>query len=790
MAQPYPISRETREEAIFFGDGGSSYGPFGLKIFDSADVLIYTKATGATVWTEQAVTITKASDEPFDEFSIAFAGAIPNTTKIKVISARVHERTAGLTQGVQLNPDALEKELSKVGTILQELARDRDRSIKMDFDAGAGLTVSSGLDDGDTLMKSGNQLVKGANAADIANAQENAAIAAAAAVAAAASASSITDGLDKRVRFDAAQSLTDAQSAQARSNIGAALWVGARTVFDYMTSLQILDAAAMTGLQDHTVAVNAALAAGVTRFPAGRYNFSGDVTFPETSTGTIIGAGPGATLFVFSSGGLKLPCKGRPPAGYHSKALQGVTVATKGAATDTGVKIYRTDAGVIDTWLELTDVVIIGFDGIYGSGSTGPSQFWQTALDIQSCRFVKFKNVMLQGGGPGKSTYGLRIRANDTSDDAQFGFDAEGLRVNGFTKGASITGWIEGVYWTNFEIWGCRDAFEGSHTGTTVGTWKFQNGHMNASRNTFKTDNVCAIALGLMSVDRGFIEPGYNTAYQEVGVIGDATNGYHYAGQSITISNASADGQIQIDAITTFTAFADTTNHVELNNVTRFTVDNLICNGPAVTAALRLSGTTNKGAWSNLVVDKQGGSIGAAVNIDGTCSDIAEGSVVSNATTRIYDPSDVLGKYRTAFIAYASTTIPSVTGDGTFYTLLLNTTQINTGSGYNTATGKFVAQVTGPHQFNLCIKMTGVTSAHVDGSLLLVTPAGNRTFETNPYAQAAGGAMSLNLSCGVYLIAGEEVYPRITVNGGTTKVISMVGGFGATMFDGHLVRAF
>ncbi|MUZ80794.1 hypothetical protein GOZ93_00890 [Agrobacterium vitis] len=173
MAQPYPISRETREEAIFLGDGGSSYGPFGLKIFDSADVLVCTKATGETVWTEQAVTVTKVSDEPFDEFSIDFASDVPNTTKIKVIGARVHERTAGLTQGVQLNSDALEKELTKQGIILQELARDRDRSIKMDFDAGGqGYKVSAGLAVGATLMLAlGGVLVAGPNASDIQAAQ-------------------------------------------------------------------------------------------------------------------------------------------------------------------------------------------------------------------------------------------------------------------------------------------------------------------------------------------------------------------------------------------------------------------------------------------------------------------------------------------------------------------------------------------------------------------------------------------------------------------------------------------
>lgn len=57
---------------------------------------------------------------------------------------------------------------------VQELARDRDRGVKMAFDAGSGLIVDADIADGDLLMKSGDRLVKGPDAADIEAVQNNA----------------------------------------------------------------------------------------------------------------------------------------------------------------------------------------------------------------------------------------------------------------------------------------------------------------------------------------------------------------------------------------------------------------------------------------------------------------------------------------------------------------------------------------------------------------------------------------------------------------------------------------
>lgn len=198
MAQPYPISRESREEAIFFGDGGAVYGPFALKIFDIDDVEVWTKADGGT-WTIAAPTVAKVDPSAaFDEFTITFAAVVPLTTKIKVLSARVHERSAGIAAGTKLSPDALEKELTKQGTILQELRRDIERAALSEFGV-EGYRIADDLADGDVLMKSNGRLIKGANALLIAQAEgfaEAAALsadeAAADAAAAAASAAAIS----------------------------------------------------------------------------------------------------------------------------------------------------------------------------------------------------------------------------------------------------------------------------------------------------------------------------------------------------------------------------------------------------------------------------------------------------------------------------------------------------------------------------------------------------------------------------------------------------------------------
>lgn len=148
MTNPYPIPREARATGILSGNGGASYGPFGFKIFDTADVEVITKPDGADGYSVAAVTVAKVSSGALDHFTITFPAALPATTKFQVRGRRVHERSAGVTAGTQLSPDALERELSKQAATLEELRRDAP-------------DIDPGIEDGQAIILKGGRLAAG-----------------------------------------------------------------------------------------------------------------------------------------------------------------------------------------------------------------------------------------------------------------------------------------------------------------------------------------------------------------------------------------------------------------------------------------------------------------------------------------------------------------------------------------------------------------------------------------------------------------------------------------------------
>lgn len=153
MAQtPYPYPKETRETAVLSGTGAATYGPFGFRIFDTADVRVFVRPAGADYFEAAAVTVTKTVDAAFDTFSITFPAAAPSTTQFIVRAERVHERQIAVTKGGSLSTDQLEKELSKQGTVVEELRRDINR----------GGAVAPG-EDGEGLMFEDGRIVPGPN---------------------------------------------------------------------------------------------------------------------------------------------------------------------------------------------------------------------------------------------------------------------------------------------------------------------------------------------------------------------------------------------------------------------------------------------------------------------------------------------------------------------------------------------------------------------------------------------------------------------------------------------------
>jgi hypothetical protein len=160
MVNPFPIPRQLRQTDVFVGDGGATYSGFSFKIFDIVDVQVWIKAEDETAFSQQTVTVAKLNNLPFDDFSVTFLSGQPNTTDIVVRSARVAERTAGVDNGTRIGMDALEKELSKQATVLQEVRRDVDRAVMADF-GQAGMTIDVDIPDGASLKKEGNRLVQG-----------------------------------------------------------------------------------------------------------------------------------------------------------------------------------------------------------------------------------------------------------------------------------------------------------------------------------------------------------------------------------------------------------------------------------------------------------------------------------------------------------------------------------------------------------------------------------------------------------------------------------------------------
>lgn len=181
-ATPYPIPRQIRQSDIFLGNGGSVYSGFTFKIFDILDVEVWTKATGEVRFSLAAVTVAKLAALPLDDFSVTFGANQPATTQIVVRSKRTSERSTGISKGTLIDLTALEKELSKQASVQEELRRDLDRAMTVDF-GEPSLTIDD-MPDGSVLMKEGTRLVEGPDASDISAAQANAAAAAASAAAA------------------------------------------------------------------------------------------------------------------------------------------------------------------------------------------------------------------------------------------------------------------------------------------------------------------------------------------------------------------------------------------------------------------------------------------------------------------------------------------------------------------------------------------------------------------------------------------------------------------------------
>ncbi|NDV87035.1 hypothetical protein GTW51_10010 [Aurantimonas aggregata] len=126
MTNPYPLPRSFRASPPIAGDGNATYGPFAFKIWDPADIIAEVDR-GTGNFALEPVTVAKLAGLLFDDFTVRFSPALTFGQRAVVISRRLHERSTDVTRGGSVSTNGLEGELSRQGTVLQELRRDSNQ---------------------------------------------------------------------------------------------------------------------------------------------------------------------------------------------------------------------------------------------------------------------------------------------------------------------------------------------------------------------------------------------------------------------------------------------------------------------------------------------------------------------------------------------------------------------------------------------------------------------------------------------------------------------------------------
>jgi hypothetical protein len=128
------------------------------------------------------------------------------------------------------------------------------------------------------------------------------------------------------------------------------------------------------------------------------------------------------------------------------------------------------------------------------------------------------------------------------------------------------------------------------------------------------------------------------------------------------------------------------------------------------------------------------------------------------------------------FIARKTATSSDVTGDGTDYTVIFDTTDANIGLCYDSTTGIFTAPDTDDYIFMFCVTTGDVGAAHTLADMKIVLGSGVTAhgFYGNPYVTAVSGKMQMSQCVGVMVTASDTAKVSFTVSNGT-KIVDVIG---------------
>lgn len=165
-----------------------------------------------------------------------------------------------------------------------------------------------------------------------------------------------------------------------------------------------------------------------------------------------------------------------------------------------------------------------------------------------------------------------------------------------------------------------------------------------------------------------------------------------------------------------------------------------------------------------------------------------DGTRLVTSTTALIDASNrQTNTSQPCFSVYPSATLTDVTGDGTTYNIVYNTTAFDQGSNFSGMT--YTCPVSGKYLFTGVVGFSGLLGTHTS-LLVVIQNVTTATLYTvaneNPATDLVSTQYGVNFSKIISCAASDQI--RILVNvGGGTKVVDILSGIGTTSFDGCLL---
>ena len=223
-----------------------------------------------------------------------------------------------------------------------------------------------------------------------------------------------------------------------------------------------------------------------------------------------------------------------------------------------------------------------------------------------------------------------------------------------------------------------------------------------------------------------------------------------------------------------------------------FTISNSDNTGTsAASLAISVGGSTTSG--DPKIVYSVTGATNWAEGIDNSASDsfkISASNALGTTDTLVITTTGVMTRpLQPCFLAYPSTTITDVTGDGTTYSIVYNSEVFDQGSNF--ASNTFTAPVTGKYYLNVSVLFAGLGAGNTSGVISLITSARTYSFGYINYGTMRDngnfGNQAASFVCD--MTAADTATVSVAINGGT-KVVDIFGNAASTIyteFSGFLI---